>query len=86
MCLAISHDDNWIIIRISVVVGGFTGTVGATIITEELVTFHEKLRVLYDTLKGEAKFTTLEQQLALTPHQQHQREYSAQRSSAGSCW
>ena len=60
------HDDNWIIIRVFVSVGGFKGTVGATIITDELVTFHEELCTLYDTLKGEAKFTTLEQQLALT--------------------
>lgn len=60
------HDDNWVQVSIFVSAGAFTGTVGATILTGELAAFHKELSALYAALKGSAKFTTLEQQLALT--------------------
>jgi len=59
------HDDNWLVVAMTVSVGGFTGRAGATIVTDELVSFSEQLHVLYDRLTGSAEFSTLESQLSL---------------------
>jgi hypothetical protein len=60
------HDDNWLTVSIAVRVGGFSGRVGAAIVTDELVRFAEQLHRLYEQLTGSAQFTTLEGQLSLT--------------------
>jgi hypothetical protein len=60
------HDDNWLSVSITVRVGGFSGRVGAAIVTDELVRFAEQLHRLYKELTGSAEFTTLEGQLSLT--------------------
>jgi hypothetical protein len=59
------YDDNWLIVQVRVWVGGFRGKVDCTFITEELVAFLTQLRLLYQSLLGTAKFTTLEEQLYL---------------------
>jgi hypothetical protein len=60
------HDDNWLTVVINIRVGGFSGRVGAAIVTDELVRFAERLHALYEQLAGSAEFRTLEGQLALT--------------------
>lgn len=59
------HDDNWLSVTVTVSAGAFEGTFPASFLTEEFVAFHNALRTLYDTLCGEAKFETLEEQLFL---------------------
>lgn len=59
------HDDNWLTVQIRVCVGGFRCSVDAAILTVELTGFLSQLRPLYQTLHGNAEFTTLEQQLHL---------------------
>jgi len=59
------YDDNWLIVETRVWVGGFQGKVGATFITSELVKFASELRLLFNTLKGTAEFSTMEGQLLL---------------------
>lgn len=59
------HDDNWLTVKLVVIVGGFQGKTGASITTDEIEEFLKSLQVLYKTLKGEAIFKTLEDQLHL---------------------
>jgi len=59
------YDDNWLVITISVLAGGFSGRARATILTDELVSFAEQLHPLCESLKGTAEFATLEGQLSL---------------------
>lgn len=59
------HDDNWVNVGIYVAVGAFSGRFAASFLTEEFVAFRAQLRKLYETLNGEATFTTLEGQLTL---------------------
>jgi hypothetical protein len=58
-------DDNWLIIEIRVQAGNFQCKTKAAILTDELIKFSSELRVLFETLKGSAAFTTLEEQLSL---------------------
>jgi hypothetical protein len=60
------HDDNWLIVKINVSAGGFSGSATATIQAAELIDFSEQLHSFYDTLTGTAEFSTLEDQLHLT--------------------
>jgi hypothetical protein len=59
------HDDNWVNVGVYISVGAFSGRFAASFITEEFVAFRAQLRKLYETLKGEATFTTMEGQLTL---------------------
>ena len=59
------HDDNWLTVQIRVAVGGFRGNVDAAILTHELAAFLTQLRLLHESLRGAAEFTTLEEQLHL---------------------
>jgi hypothetical protein len=59
------HDDNWVNVGIYIAVGAFSGRFAASFLTEEFVVFRSQLRQLYETLTGEATFTTMEGQLAL---------------------
>jgi hypothetical protein len=59
-------DDNWLNVRVSVNAGGFKGRFDASFQTGELLSFRDQLSSLYNTLNGEAKFVTMETQLALT--------------------
>ena len=58
-------DDNWLVVEIHVRAGGFRSKTSATFITTELIDFLSKLRPLFETLKGEANFDTMEKQLSL---------------------
>jgi hypothetical protein len=59
------YDDNWLTVEISVHAGGFHGKAGAALITSELVNFASELVPLFETLKGSARFETIEEQLSL---------------------
>ena len=59
------HDGNWLTIQVRVLAGGFRGKIDASILTDELTRFIAQLRPLYETLRGIAEFSTLEEQLHL---------------------
>ena len=59
------HDDNWLSVEVSVNCGAFRGKFRAAFLTGELESFHAQLTSLYQTLKGNARFETLEGQLEL---------------------
>jgi hypothetical protein len=59
------YDDNWLTTQIRVRAGGFRGQVDAAVLTGELGAFLTALRPLYETLRGSAEFSTMEQQLRL---------------------
>ncbi len=59
------YDDNWLTTQIRVQVGGFRGQVDAALLTAELTSFLAALRSLYETLRGSAEFSTMEEQLHL---------------------
>ncbi len=58
-------DDNWLIVNVEVCAGAFRGKFSATFLTHEFVDFREQLQELYDSLNGEAVFSTLEEQLSI---------------------
>ena len=59
-------DDNWLSAQVVIRAGGFNGKFSAAFITSELVAFYEQMLALHTSLKGNAVFQTLEQQLSLT--------------------
>lgn len=59
------HDDNWLSVRVEVSAGAFSGKFDAAFLTVDFVGFREQLGALYDSLKGEANFATLEEQLSI---------------------
>jgi hypothetical protein len=59
------YDDNWLSTKVRVQAGGFRGQVDAAVLTGELGAFLTALRPLYETLRGSAEFSTMEQQLHL---------------------
>jgi len=59
------HDDNWLLVGISVAAGAFLGSFDATFQTSELSSLCSGLSTLYETLNGRVRFETLEDQLSL---------------------
>jgi hypothetical protein len=59
------HDDNWLKVRVSISAGAFSGQYHAAFLTDELVAFRDELDTLYRSMRGDAKFSTLEKQLTL---------------------
>ena len=59
-------DGNWVRSTIKVSAGGFTGKVKASLRSEEFVKFKNELSILYETLSGQAYFTTMEKWLSIT--------------------
>jgi hypothetical protein len=59
------YDDNWLAVQIRVAAGGFLGKVDAAILAPELEAFLIQLRVLHESLRGNAEFATVEGQLHL---------------------
>jgi len=59
------HDDNWLRVRVTVHAGAFSASYDAAFLTEELARFREQLETLYQSLRGQAEFATLEGQLSL---------------------
>lgn len=58
-------DDNWLSVAVEVKAGGFTGLFSASFLTGEIEAFSTEAAKLYDSLTGQAKFRTLEDQLSL---------------------
>ena len=60
------HNDNWLSVEVSIRSGAFQGGFRAAFLTGELEAFHSQLVLLHQTLRGNAEFRTLEEQLTLT--------------------
>lgn len=60
-----SWDARWLVARVQLRVGSFEGRVDADLRAEELVRWRDELARLYETLKGEAAFETMETWLSL---------------------
>jgi hypothetical protein len=58
-------DDNWLSVAVEIKTGGFTGFFSASFLTGEIEAFHRDAAKLYDSLTGQAKFRTLEEQLCI---------------------
>jgi hypothetical protein len=58
-------DDNWLSVAVEVSAGAFSGNFSAAFVTEDFVRFRLSLQQLYESLKGESEFFTLEEQLSL---------------------
>ena len=54
---------DWITARATITVGGFHGDTQLMITLADMIRFAEQLHPLYETLKGEAEFTTIEDQV-----------------------
>jgi hypothetical protein len=59
------YDDNWVAAEVSISVGAFSGHFSAAFLTPDFVQFRSTLQSLCETLKGEAVFSTLEEQLSI---------------------
>jgi len=59
------HDDNWLSVEVAIHAGAFRGKFQAAFLTGELSAFLDQLKVLLAELRGEARFSTLEEQLTL---------------------
>ncbi len=58
-------DGNWVYATVKVAARAFRGEFEAQFRAEEFVLFRDKIHVLYETLKGGAKFETMEGWLAI---------------------
>ncbi|HEV3163271.1 MAG TPA: hypothetical protein VGZ22_04465 [Isosphaeraceae bacterium] len=58
-------DGNWIRAVVKVTAGGFRGEVGGDLRAEELLEFYQQLVPLFETLSGEATFSTMEGWLSI---------------------
>ena len=58
-------DGNWLACSIDIRAGDFTCHVGANLRTDEFERFYQEVKVLYESLTGDATFTTMETQLNL---------------------
>jgi len=59
-------DGNWVIATISIAVGGFTGTVRASLRMDELHRFNEGLKFINQNLFGAAVLESMEHWISLT--------------------
>ena len=59
-------DGNWVIASISIAVGGFTGTVRASLRMDELHRFNEGLKFINQNLFGAAVLESMEHWISLT--------------------
>lgn len=58
-------DGNWVRASVEIEVGGFRGSVGGDVRTDELVRFHDQLAKLQKALNGTAEFSTMEGWLSI---------------------
>lgn len=56
-------DDNWLTSKLEISVGSFSGDFGLSLTTQDFISFLQQLDSLYQTLKGQAKFETMEGQI-----------------------
>ncbi len=59
-------DGNWVVATISIAVGGFTGTVRASLRMDELHRFNEGLKFINQNLFGAAVLESMEHWISLT--------------------
>src|ERR1700690_1927190 len=59
------YDANWLRANVSVDAGSFSGQFAASFLTGDFQTFEPQVANMYESLKGTAKFETLEGQLML---------------------
>lgn len=58
-------DGNWIDAEIQLRVGGFSGRITAALRLDEIQSFYEQCKALYDNLHGEACFSSMEDWLSM---------------------
>jgi hypothetical protein len=58
-------DANWLVCTAEVAASTFRGSVDSSLITEDLVQFHQQVQQLYERPGGEAELTTMEGWLTL---------------------
>jgi hypothetical protein len=58
-------DGNWIDSKVTLRVGGFTGAYDAQFRVDEFASFRDQLRPLYEALRGEARFESMETSLKI---------------------
>jgi hypothetical protein len=59
------YDNNWLRVQVAVAAGSFRVSFDAMFLAQELVKFQDELSLLYNSVKGTARFETLEGQLQL---------------------
>lgn len=59
------HDDNWLRVSVDIRAGAFSGAFEGAFLAPEFSDFRDRLRILHETLRGTARFSTLEEQLSL---------------------
>jgi hypothetical protein len=59
------YDANWLRAEANISSGAFQGSIILNIMTTELAAFAKQASALYESLTGEAEFTTLEEQLKI---------------------
>lgn len=59
------YDGNWLNTKVLVKAGSFSGAINGRVRANELVFFRDELTKLYKSLSGSAKFSTMEEWLAL---------------------
>src|SRR3954454_9303348 len=58
-------DGNWVLAAVKVQAGGFRGSVGGHLRSEELADFRNQLARLQESLRGTAEFATMEEWLSI---------------------
>ncbi len=59
-------DDNWLVARVELSVGAFSGEFALSLTPQDFETFFAQLEQLYETLTGYAKFQTIEEQVEVS--------------------
>ncbi len=58
-------DGNWVKSQVIIQAGGFSGSIMASLRTDEFLQFKEELSRLYSALKGRASFSSMEEWLTI---------------------
>ncbi|WP_243295296.1 WapI family immunity protein [Geothrix mesophila] len=61
-----AFDDNWLVARIEISVGSFTGTFPLCLTPQDFESFISPMEQLYKSLTGQAKFETIEGQIEVS--------------------
>jgi hypothetical protein len=56
-------EDEWVSAKASIDVGGFRGEISLDICQSDMIRFYDQLKIVYRELKGQAEFSTIEEQL-----------------------
>lgn len=59
-------EDDWLTTEVEIVIGGFRGNLRADFLAGDFESFRRQLQSLYQTLRGVATFSTIEDQLEMT--------------------